>query len=664
MRNRFKKILIANRGEIALRIIRAAKAEGIRVAAIYTDEEKQSAHVLHADEAYSMGSGQLADTYLNVSVIVKIALNCGAEAIHPGYGFLSENPELANECEKAGIVFIGPSAKALSLIGNKITAKQAARQAGIQVLDSISAGPDLILQNGVELAFPLMIKACHGGGGKGMQVVNSHPELILKLEQSSRAAANFFGNNEIFLEPYIAHARHVEVQLMADKNGNIVHLYDRDCTLQRNHQKIIEEAPAAFLSNHIRQSIWSAAIKLGQTIGYENAGTVEFLVEPSGKFYFMEMNPRIQVEHTVTEAVTGIDLVREQLSVAAGNPLSFFQNEIRLTGHAIQARIYTEDPFNGFRPSSWEWCYYHLPDSHNVRVETELLANVVPANRYEPLAAKVIVHAASREQAISQLQKELHNTVLLGPETNLSYLNGIIKSKYYLANTTNTRFLEDHHEELKNLVADEHNKIDYRFIIAAFVLFHNQSTSDSNKRVWGELPRWRMFPWYDVRIGPLNYSFFYRFSNNKLTVESGQIDFEAQFEKLSANQFVVTIENQQEQISVAVKHNAGTLVHAFGQVSMVKCVQFESHYPAWTQGFASQQKQHGDIVASPLHGKIVKIAAQHQQAVEANDLLVVIEAMKSENRVLAPKKGRVEKIFCKVGDQVADGMPLLIIEDQ
>lgn len=664
MKKRFRKILIANRGEIALRIIRAAKADGTMVAAIYTDEEKFSAHVLHADEAYLLGSGQLSDTYLNVSLIVRIALDCQAEAVHPGYGFLSENPDLASACERAGLVFIGPSVKVLSLMGNKIKAKEAARNAGLPVLESIYTNRGRFPERGVDLHFPLLVKACYGGGGKGMHVVHSPLELSEKLEQSARAAANFFGNDETYLEPYILHARHVEVQLMGDRHGNIVHLFERDCTLQRNHQKIIEEAPAAFLDEQTRQSLLYAALKLGRYIGYENAGTVEFLVEPSGKYYFMEMNPRIQVEHTVTEAITGIDLVREQLSVAAGNPLSFSQNEISTKGHALQARVYTEDALNGFRPSTSAWSFYKFPDQGNVRVETDLLEKSVPVNRYEPLAAKLIVHAAYRDLAIRELLQALDDTVLLGPETNLDYLKAILLSKSFWANTTTTRYLEENHETLKANIVDGRNKSDRRFVLAAFVLFHHISATSKYKTVWEELGRWRMHPQFEVQIGESVVSVCYRISENILWVEGREFKFQARFERRSPHQYLISIEDRREVVFVALKNDEGTLIHSGGQVTMVKSTQLEQHHPVFLHGSEMSEQQQGDIVVSPLHGRIVRIAIEQQQVVALHDLLLVIESMKSENQILAHKKGKIKKILGKIGDQVTDGMPLIIIEDQ
>ena len=664
MKRTFRKILIANRGEIALRILRAARSEGMQVVAVFAEDERNAAHVTLSDEAYSLESGSLADTYLNIDKMIAIAQKCGAQAIHPGYGFLSENADFAAACQRAGLVFIGPSAEVLTLMGNKITAKDAARSVGIPVLETVPVQLNPLKISELSLSFPVLIKAAHGGGGKGMQVVHSEVELAEKLEKASRSAANYFGNGEVYVEPYLENARHIEVQILGDLHGNLVHLYERDCTMQRNHQKIIEEAPAVALSSELRERILDAALRLGRSVGYVNAGTVEFLVTPTGAFYFLEMNPRVQVEHTVTEQVTGVDIVREQLRIAAGNALSFAQADVRLTGHAIQARVYTEAPQHGFRPDTSPLLYTKMPESQAIRVETDLINSGSAATQYDPLACKIIASAQNRQQAINELILALQQTVLLGADTNLSFLLQLLNSEAFQSNEINTHYIDNQRDELLLETLKLRSHSDIRFLLSAFVYgfaFHSVQNKKSNRFEFGF---WRHVPVIDIQFENQKGSAFFMLKTNILHIQFNEFTFETVILNRGEHALHLEIEGVQKWVYFVEKQGQGTILQLDGHVFLVSSSDRLSHHPEIQLLKTDENQVAGNIVNSPLHGKIVEINIQSEQEVKQGDLLLVIEAMKSENRIFSPKKGIVKSIMGRVGDQVADGMPLVLIEDQ
>lgn len=664
MKPAFHKILIANRGEIALRVLRAARSEGMQVVAVFAADEQNAAHVSLSDEAYSLGSGSLADTYLNIDKMIAIAQKCGAQAIHPGYGFLSENADFAAACQRAGLVFVGPSVEVLRLMGNKISAKNAARSVGIPVLETALVPSDPSKIGELSLSFPLLIKAAHGGGGKGMQVVYSEEELVEKLEPASRSAANYFGNGEVYLENYLEHARHIEVQILGDLYGNLIHLYERDCTMQRNHQKIIEEAPALALSSELRNQILDAALCLGRSVGYVNAGTVEFLVTPSGAFYFLEMNPRVQVEHTVTEQVTGVDIVREQLRIAAGNVLSLDQADVKLSGHAIQARVYTESPQQGFRPDTSALLYAKMPQMQTIRVETDLLDSFTSSSQYDPLACKIIALGANRQQAIDELHKALKKTILLGAETNLGFLLHLLDSEAFQTNQIHTYYIDNHKNELLAGTFKRKSQMDIRFLLAAFVCGFAYYPIQNSKKNRFEFGFWRHIPVVDVKLGDLLGRVFFKLKSDILHIQFNEFSFDTVVVKGEVNALVLEIEGLQKEVYFVEKQGQGTLMQLDGHVFLGCSSDRLSHYPEIQLLKIDENHAAGNIVNSPLHGKIVEINIQSEQEVNQGDLLLVIEAMKSENRIFSPQKGIVKSIMGRVGDQVADGMPLVLIEDQ
>ena len=441
----FQKILIANRGEIAVRIIRACRNMGIRSVAVYSKEDKDSLHVQLADQRICIGEGPAKNSYLNMERIVTAALNMGADAIHPGFGFLSENADFVRLCEKNGLTFIGPKADVIDSMGNKSHARKTMMEAGVPVVPGTKE-PVYDAETGIKLAeeigYPVMIKASSGGGGKGMRVAKSSDEFEFQFNMAQRESANAFGDDTMYIEKFIENPRHVEIQVMGDKFGNVVALGERDCSVQRNHQKLIEGSPSPAINDVIRNAMNRDAVLAAKTVNYTNAGTIEFILDPKGTYYFMEMNTRIQVEHGVTEMVTGTDLIIEQIRVAMGEPLSFNQEGIRLTGHAIECRINAEIPEKNFMPSPGVVKHLHLPAGNGVRVDTALYTGYRIPSEYDSMIAKVIVHAPDRNAAIQKMRSALDEMVIMGVETNLDFQYQIMRNPEFCAGNADTGFIE------------------------------------------------------------------------------------------------------------------------------------------------------------------------------------------------------------------------------
>ncbi|MBR5109654.1 MAG: acetyl-CoA carboxylase biotin carboxylase subunit [Clostridia bacterium] len=440
-----KKVLIANRGEIAVRIIRACRDMGIGSVAVYSQEDRMSLPVQLADERVCIGSGPARDSYLKPDRIISAALNMGADAIHPGYGFLSENADFARKCKEFGLTFVGPEPEVIARMGNKSAARKTMMDAGVPVIPG-SREPvfdtETARRQAKEIGFPVMIKASSGGGGRGMRQAMTEEEFDFQFEIAQRESANAFGDDAMYLEKLILSPRHVEVQIMADAEGHVVALGERDCSVQRNHQKLIEESPSPAVNDETRQKMYDAAILAAKTVGYTNAGTVEFIVDPQGNFYFMEMNTRIQVEHGVTELVTDTDLVAEQIRVASGLPLSFTQEDVKLRGHAIECRINAEIPEKNFMPSPGKITVLHLPGGNGVRVDTALYTGYIVPSNYDSMIAKILVYAPSREAAIRKMRAALNETLIIGVETNLDFQFRIMHNQVFCDGKADTGFIE------------------------------------------------------------------------------------------------------------------------------------------------------------------------------------------------------------------------------
>ncbi len=508
----FTKILIANRGEIAVRVIRAVQDLGIRAVAIHSEADTEALHVRMADEAYDLGGNDLAETYLNISKIVAIAKNCGAEAIHPGYGFLSENAAFVKACDEAGIVFIGPNARAMKLMGNKIESREALKDSGIPMTAGITGDVETLLKRAHEIPLPIMIKAAAGGGGKGMRIVHDTANLAELLESTSREAKSYFSDGTIFIEKYIEDPRHIEIQVLGDNYGNVIHLYERECSIQRRHQKIIEESPSPTLTDKVREQMGETAVRIAKAIGYNNAGTVEFLVDKDLKFYFLEMNTRVQVEHPVTEMVTGIDIVKEQIYIAAGKELDIEQWSVIQSGHAIECRIYAEDPENNFLPSPGNMTYYLEPEGDGIRLDTGIFEATTIHSFYDPLICKLITWDADRESARKKMIRALDEFIIHGIKTNIGYLKHLLEHEAYISNNISTKYCDEHTGDLVAAIQADQQAIPPLIPGLGFYLhdFHCKKTGTGADRynIWDYISYWRDFMELSGTVDnkPLNFT--------------------------------------------------------------------------------------------------------------------------------------------------------------
>src|SRR5690606_15868176 len=440
----FDTVLIANRGEIAVRVIRTLRAMGIRSVAVYSDADAESLHVAEADVAVRIGPAAARESYLNVEAVLAAAKETGAQAVHPGYGFLAENAECARACAAAGLVFRGPPAEAIEAMGDKIRAKSTVAAAGVPVVPGADGTPDELREAAEQIGFPLLLKPSAGGGGKGMVVVHEPAELAEAIESAQRVARGAFGDDRLLAERFISAPRHIEIQVLADEHGNVVHLGERECSLQRRHQKIVEEAPSPLLDERTRERMGAAAVDAARAVGYRGAGTVEFIVSADNpsEFFFMEMNTRLQVEHPVTELVTGLDLVALQVRVAAGGPLVLTQCDVRLSGHAVEARVYAEDPGNGFLPTGGRVLAVHHPDAGWLRVDSGIRAGSVVGSDYDPMLAKVIVHGDDREHALRRMSEALAGTAVFGLTTNVAFLRALVTDDDVVAGRMDTQLVD------------------------------------------------------------------------------------------------------------------------------------------------------------------------------------------------------------------------------
>lgn len=488
---KIKKILVANRGEIALRVLKTAKEMGIKVVTVYAEDDKNLPHALFADESYSLGSGTLADTYLNKAKLIEVAKRCHADAIHPGYGFLSENEEFARMVETAGIIFIGPTPESIVLMGDKIGSKKALEKINVPLTPGYHGddqSEETLIKEAKKIGFPVLIKASAGGGGKGMRIVHDESELAEGIRGAKSEGLKSFGSDKVLIEKYVVNPRHIEVQLMSDTHGNHLHFYERECSIQRRYQKVVEETPAPNMSEELRLKICETAVAIARGINYRGAGTVEFIMAQDGTFYFMEMNTRLQVEHPVTEMVTGHDLVKYQIMVAQGDKLPLKQSDIKQKGHSIECRIYAEDPDNNFMPSIGKIDRIGTPTLRDVRLDCGYLDGTEVGVNYDPMLAKLVVWGENRDIAISKSIHSLDEVLFLGVKTNRDYLKRILAHKDFVAGHTHTHFIPDHKSELEPAPYTDQDLAD---LIAAL------SFSDKKKVVSGAAEVLRN-PWTEL----------------------------------------------------------------------------------------------------------------------------------------------------------------------
>jgi len=497
----FKKILIANRGEITVRIIKACQEMGISTAAVYSEADRNSLHVQMADEAVCIGPAPAIESYLNQERVIQVAHQMKAEAIHPGYGFLAENADFARKCEQENIIFIGPNSKALRLVGDKIRSRQTMEKAGIPIIPGMKSLPSAISEfkrAAQRIGYPVMIKASAGGGGKGMRIVYEEKELKSSLEAGMREAKSAFGDESVYLEKYIEEPRHVEFQALADNHGNVVHLFERECSIQRRHQKIVEETPSPALTPALRAKMGETAKKVIEVSGYNNAGTVEFLLDKNKNFYFLEVNARLQVEHPVTELTTGVDLVHQQVSIAAGENLSFSQDVLRQKGHSIECRIYAEDPFNNFLPCSGKVLFLKEPAGPGVRHDSGIYSGCEVPIYYDPILAKLIVWAENRKLACQRMINALNDYVILGMKTTIDFLQDVIRHPQFKAGKTTTGFITRYFDKWEGKKKSEKN-LEIALIASAFESLSGHLPRKKGKALleemfspWKSLGKWRI----------------------------------------------------------------------------------------------------------------------------------------------------------------------------
>ena len=633
-----KKLLIANRGEIAVRVIRTAKALGYRTVAVYSEADANAMHTEIADEAVCIGPAQVAASYLNADAILDAARQTGADCIHPGYGFLSENAGFSNACKEAGIVFVGPPAGAIELMGSKRRSKIAMQEAGVPVIpgyEGDNAGDDELIAAAADIGYPLMIKASAGGGGRGMRLVHSEPELADNIKRARSESKQAFGDDELILERAVIEPRHVEIQVFADRHGNAVYLGERDCSVQRRHQKVVEEAPSPFVTPELRAAMGEAAVKAALACNYEGAGTVEFLVDKDRNFYFLEMNTRLQVEHPVTELITGQDLVAWQLTVAEGLPLPLAQNEIELNGHAIEVRLYAEDPSNGFTPQTGPLHIFKPAEGEGLRYDTGVRSGDEVTPHYDPMLAKVIAWGENRDEARRRLIRALEDTTVFGVTTNRYFLSRIIADSTFGAGEATTAFLQQAFSDDPSL---QPAKPQIRQLaLAACVLAHGTA----GQQAWSNAPATNTPMKLDT--GDEVVELLVQSSGNKLSCRLGDERHEMTVTSVQDGVLCI-IDNGIRQRCQYHRDGDSLYLQAFGESWSVTDL---THQPAaGANGTGS-----GRIQAS-MDGAIIDVLVEPGQTVRQGETLVILEAMKMEHPVKADCDGVVSQVLTNKGDQV------------
>ncbi|KAK7345845.1 hypothetical protein VNO77_16457 [Canavalia gladiata] len=700
---RIEKILVANRGEIACRITRTARRLGIQTVAVYSDADKDSLHVASADEAIRIGPSPPRLSYLNGASLVDAAVRSGAQAIHPGYGFLSESADFAQLCEDSGLTFIGPPASAIRDMGDKSASKRIMGAAGVPLVPGYHGDEQDIEKMKLEadkIGYPILIKPTHGGGGKGMRIVHTPDEFAESFLAAQREAAASFGVNTILLEKYITQPRHIEVQIFGDKHGNILHLYERDCSVQRRHQKIIEEAPAPNISSDFRAHLGQAAVSAAKAVNYYNAGTVEFIVDTvSGEFYFMEMNTRLQVEHPVTEMIVGQDLVEWQILVANGEALPLSQSQVPISGHAFEARIYAENVPKGFLPATGVLHHYHIPVSSAVRVETGVKEGDTVSMHYDPMIAKLVVWGENRAAGLVKLKDSLSKFQVAGLPTNVNFLLKLANHWAFANGNVETHFIENHKEDLlgdannseSEKEAFEAAKLGASLAAAClvekehFILARNPPGGSSILPIWYSSPPFRVHHQAKRRM-ELEWDNEYGSGSSKIlkltityqpdgrylieTEENESPVLEVKATYVKDHYFRVEADGVINDVNVAVYSKdrirhihiwQGSYHHYFREKLGLELSEDEESQDK--PKFETSASPQGTVVA-PMAGLVVKVLVKDKTRVEEGQPVLVLEAMKMEHVVKAPSSGYVHGLQVTVGEQVSDGSVLFSVKDQ
>mgnify|MGYP000885763867 CR=1 FL=1 len=670
----FDTLLIANRGEIACRIAATARRMGLRTVAVYSDADAQAAHVAACDQAIRIGEAEPRASYLRGDAILAAARAAGAQAIHPGYGFLSENADFARACAEAGIVFVGPPVQAIAAMGDKAAAKALMAQAGVPLVPGYHGedqDPARLAREADAIGYPVLIKASAGGGGKGMRVVQSPSEFADALQSCKREAAASFGDDRVLIERYLQRPRHIEIQVFADAHGNCIHLFERDCSVQRRHQKVIEEAPAPGMTAERRQAMGQAAVAAARAVSYVGAGTVEFIVEPDGRFYFMEMNTRLQVEHPVTEMITGLDLVEWQLRVAAGEPLPLPQDALRIAGHAIEARIYAENPDSGFLPSTGTLAYLGLPAhtafaNGDVRIDGGVRAGDTISPHYDPMIAKLIVRGADRDEARARMLQALAQTHVAGVHTNAAFLARLMRDEAFATADLDTGLIDRRRDSL--LPSPGPAAPETLALAAAGVLAQEdadeQALRPPAQSPWNVRDGWRVGGSYRRELDFLDHdtprSAVLARCGEHWTLDAGSgpqpFAWQAEPAGTGGRAWRVSLALDGRRIrGTVVLHDEHVHVHADGGHAVLRLHDPLAHS-------ADEDVGHEGDLAAPMPGKIIAIAVQPGQTVSRGQPLLVMEAMKMEHTIAAPTDGVVDEVFYAVGDQVAEGAALVSLQ--
>lgn len=665
----FNKVLIANRGEIACRIIRTARQLGIQTVAVYSAADQQAQHVQLADEAVYIGAAPSQESYLCIDKIIAAAQQTGAEAVHPGYGFLAENDQFATALAEAGLVFIGPPAAAIQAMGSKSAAKTIMQQAGVPLVPGYHGEEQstaYLQRESDRMGYPVLLKAAYGGGGKGMRVVQHADEFAEALSSAQREAKAAFGNDKMLIEKYLQHPRHVEVQIFCDQQGNGLYLAERDCSVQRRHQKVIEEAPAPGLSTAVRQAMGEAAVRAAQAIDYVGAGTVEFLLDSNEEFYFMEMNTRLQVEHPVTEMITGIDLVAWQFQVAAGHALPLQQNDLVTKGHAFEARIYAENPDDNFMPSTGYLDHLHFPaTSAYVRVDSGVVAGDEVSSFYDPMIAKLIVWDKDRSTALRRLQQALRQTHIAGLATNTDYLHRIASHPAFIAAKLSTHFIDDYQADLTPPLSAKTEQ-EVQLLFAAFLA--QQQVQQQAQQIhlatnpyqrhlspWQSLIGWQMNAAAQQQVHfifageQVAFDIIHQTDGSYLILgQQVQLFTEPTTKEISAGQ----INQRRFKLTFATTSKGYSLFTEQGRFDI------ENAQPLT----ALEQQEETGSLAAPMNGTLVAVNVKVGEQVTEGQALVVMEAMKMEYTIRAPFAGEVSHIYFQAGELVSDGAELVNVQ--
>ncbi|WP_067522253.1 acetyl/propionyl/methylcrotonyl-CoA carboxylase subunit alpha [Endozoicomonas ascidiicola] len=659
----FDKVLVANRGEIAKRIITTAKALGYRTVAVYSEPDSQSPHVSLADEAVCLGAGAASDSYLNIDNILKAARMTEANAIHPGYGFLSENSAFAEACQLEGIIFIGPNTSAIELMGSKRAAKEAMITAGVPCIPGYEGkdqSDSVLIDAANDIGFPLMVKASAGGGGRGMRIVEAASDLAGAIKSARSEALNAFGSDELILEKALRACRHIEIQIFADNHNNVVHLGERDCSMQRRHQKVIEEAPSPVMTPELRDSMGKAAIAAARACNYQGAGTVEFLLDQHNEFYFLEMNTRLQVEHPVTELITGYDLVEWQLRVAAGEPLPRTQDQLTINGHAIEVRLYAEDPANNFMPQTGEIALWQ-PASHDdqtgeaysgVRVDSGIQEGNTVNAFYDPMLAKFITWGENREQARRRLVRLVQDSHLLGLRDNRSFLSELLQSDTFIQGQTTTDFIETEFTANPSLSVQEVSNNEW--MLAALLLSHG--IENDNSRLQTSM------------IG-----------ERQLSLGCGDVKKICRIQQMDSHQFCLQLDDtvsifhvistDDNQLCYQLNNVRQTITfhkskaNGFSYSLWLASAQGNLHFHDLTFQTSQNEKAGSNKVLASMDGVVIDVLFSEGQTVKQGEVVAIIEAMKMEHPLKAGVDGKIRQIFASPGDQVKGRQLLIEVEE-